>query len=141
MNRREFLQHTGAACVAVGVGACGDDPGCDTAELISANASEGLARVPSSAIESGSVRVQVEGHKILLARLDSGEVAGVSWVCPHAGCTVCFEDGAQEFNCPCHGARFATDGRVTKGPAREALREYPVSEAGGQLTIELTETP
>jgi len=144
MKRREFLKKTGAACVAVGfVPACGEDADCSDASLISAEASDGLVRLPSTALADagGSVRVQAGGHKIVLARLKSGDVTGVSWVCTHAGCTVCFEDGAQEFACPCHGSRFKPDGRRAAGPARRALQEYPVTEEGEELIIDISVTP
>ena len=67
-----------------------------------------------------------------------GDVAAVTWVCTHNGCTVCFEDGAQEFACPCHGARFTSDGRVAQGPASRPLQEYPVTEEAGEITIDVS---
>ncbi len=141
MKRRDFLQKTGVACLAAGLPAgCGEDPQCATAELLSAEVAEGLVRVPATALADagGSVRVQAAAHKILLARLQSGDVAAVTWVCTHNGCTVCFEDGAQEFACPCHGARFTSDGRVAQGPASRPLQEYPVTEEAGEITIDVS---
>ena len=141
MKRRDFLQKTGAACLAAGLPAgCGEDAQGATAELLSAEGAEGLVRVPAAALAAagGSVRVQAGGHKILLARLQSGEVAAVTWVCTHSGCTVCFEEGAQEFACPCHGSRFTADGRVAQGPASRPLQEYPVTAEGDVVTIDVS---
>ena len=47
----------------------------------------------------------------------------ISLACTHQGCIVDEKDG--KYVCPCHGAEFDLEGRVTKGPAKrdlEALR-------------------
>lgn len=57
--------------------------------------------------------------------LKSGTDEAVSLKCTHQGCTVKIaEDG--NFHCPCHGAVFASDGKVLKGPAKQALSRYQV---------------
>ena len=43
----------------------------------------------------------------------------ISLVCTHRGCTVEDKDG--KYVCPCHGAEFDLEGRVTKGPAKKDL--------------------
>jgi len=42
--------------------------------------------------------------------------------CTHLGCTV--KRSTNGFYCPCHGACFDAEGRVTAGPAREDLPWY-----------------
>ena len=43
----------------------------------------------------------------------------ISLVCTHRGCKV--EDKGDKYVCPCHGAEFDLEGRVTKGPAKKDL--------------------
>jgi cytochrome b6-f complex iron-sulfur subunit len=58
----------------------------------------------------------------------------LSAICPHLGCSV--TAAGQEFNCPCHGSRFDSNGKEKQGPANEPLRQLSI-EAGadGQLTL------
>lgn len=37
--------------------------------------------------------------------------------CPHMGCVLKYDPQERSWDCPCHGSRFAEDGRVLDGPA------------------------
>lgn len=54
----------------------------------------------------------------LLIHKEDG-LAALSLICTHLGCTL--EQDGQDFRCPCHGSRFDAAGKVTHGPATQAL--------------------
>jgi cytochrome b6-f complex iron-sulfur subunit len=51
-------------------------------------------------------------------------LSAVNPTCTHEGCTVKWKQDKNYFDCPCHDARFAIDGSVTQGPAKEPLETY-----------------
>lgn len=69
--------------------------------------------------------VDLHGDKVAAYRDDDGQVHAVSAVCTHLGCIVGWNDAERSWDCPCHGSRFDTGGKVLCGPATEALT--PVS--------------
>lgn len=85
---------------------------------------------------NGSVRISVnplrsnhqpEGtfHPILINRLPSNELITLSAECTHASCAVrTFSNTSNAHICPCHGSRFAIDGRRLAGPAPFGLDTY-----------------
>lgn len=72
------------------------------------------------------------GRSVAIFR-DAEGVYAVSRICTHLGCVVMTE--ADGFRCPCHGSRFALDGKVTKGPAPKALAWHAVTKAGAGTVL------
>ncbi len=74
------------------------------------------------------------GGPVLVIQMESEEeeseeeptmtLVALNPTCSHRGCTVDLKDG--ELVCPCHGATYDLDGKVTQGPAREDLGVYQV---------------
>jgi glycine/D-amino acid oxidase-like deaminating enzyme/nitrite reductase/ring-hydroxylating ferredoxin subunit len=60
-------------------------------------------------------------------RDEHGELHAVSARCTHLGCIVDWNHAEQTWDCPCHGSRFATDGRVLHGPALAPLEPRDLS--------------
>jgi cytochrome b6-f complex iron-sulfur subunit len=60
----------------------------------------------------------------------------LSWVCPHAGCIVPWNESEGRFHCPCHNSTFDRQGVCTGGPAPRALDLYALSVAAGAVTID-----
>jgi len=54
-----------------------------------------------------------------------GGYRSYSLVCTHLGCMV--EESEGGYSCPCHGSRFAEDGRVMQGPAVDKLPELELA--------------
>ncbi len=70
------------------------------------------------AIQRGDGKsVRVHGERLAVYRDASDDLHAVSPVCTHLGCHVRFNHAEKTWDCPCHGSRFGTDGRVLDGPA------------------------
>jgi Rieske Fe-S protein len=76
--------------------------------------------------------VEIEGEKIAVYRGQDGVVQTVSPICPHAGCVVQWNAAETTWDCPCHGSRFTTDGRVIEGPAVKRLEPVQVPVKAGR---------
>jgi cytochrome b6-f complex iron-sulfur subunit len=79
-------------------------------------------------------RVVVAGRPVLVVRTDAG-LRAFSAECTHLGCVVKWRRGRREFFCPCHGARFDSDGRVRGGPAPRPLVRLDVQEEPGRVVV------
>jgi cytochrome b6-f complex iron-sulfur subunit len=81
----------------------------------------------------GTVKIIPE-HKVRIASTPSG-IAAMSMVCTHLGCIV--SETPAGFSCPCHGSKFALDGKVLSGPAPSRLPWLAVSQAAdGTLVVD-----
>ncbi|MBH8553752.1 FAD-dependent oxidoreductase [Nostocaceae cyanobacterium CENA357] len=74
-----------------------------------------------------SEKIEYFGSADEMFAIKSGSKEAISLTCTHQGCTVKMAtDG--KFHCPCHGAVFAADGKVLKGPAQRNLSKYQVAQ-------------
>ncbi|MGY5052349.1 FAD-dependent oxidoreductase [Streptomyces sp. 900105755] len=67
--------------------------------------------------------VRLGGHQCAVHRDAGGQLQAVSAACTHLGCLVAFNRAEQAWECPCHGSRFAPDGRILQGPAVRPLQK------------------
>ncbi|HVF53551.1 MAG TPA: FAD-dependent oxidoreductase [Actinomycetota bacterium] len=80
------------------------------------------SKPPLDALAPGTgAVVKSNGRTIGAYRDEAGKLSCVSAVCTHLGCIVGFNDAEKSWDCPCHGSRFALDGRVIQGPATKDL--------------------
>merc|ERR1711977_56585 len=49
------------------------------------------------------------------------EKYGINAVCTHLGCVVPYNAVEKQFQCPCHGSRYDSTGKVVRGPAPLSL--------------------
>lgn len=59
--------------------------------------------------------------KVACYRDEDGELHKVSAVCPHLGAVVRWNESEHCWECPAHGSRFDTDGKVIQGPTNHDL--------------------
>ncbi len=93
---------------------------------------------PATAVPvAGSAAFQdpATGDPAIVVQPKAGTFLGFDAVCPHAGCTVGYDQGRVRFVCPCHGSEFnGTTGALEVGPATRGLRRIAVAEGSdGQL--------
>lgn len=99
--------------------------------LLSANARIGarfiadrLSTHTVDSIPSGEGAVVRSGvTQLAVHRDDQGQLHALSARCTHLGCIVAWNTAERTWDCPCHGSRFDTDGRVLEGPATADLEQ------------------
>lgn len=135
--RRRFLV-SAASTAAVGavsltVVGCGDVEVDELAEDVEIDLSEH----PDLQVVGKSVTIELDQIALPLAITRASEeendfiVTGTE--CNHRGCGV--ERNGDGWRCPCHGARFALDGALEKGPATEGLTPYDYEVNDGIMTV------
>jgi glycine/D-amino acid oxidase-like deaminating enzyme/nitrite reductase/ring-hydroxylating ferredoxin subunit len=77
----------------------------------------------------------IDGEKHAIYRDVEGRLHGLSPVCTHLGCDVRWNDAERTWDCPCHGSRFAPDGRVINGPATADLASKPLQKSVGTKAL------
>jgi len=81
----------------------------------------------AGALAEGDV-VEIDGSKAGIYRDDGGRLRAVSVACTHMGCAMGWNPVDRTWDCPCHGSRFAADGKVVHGPAVTPLEPVALSE-------------
>jgi cytochrome b6-f complex iron-sulfur subunit len=65
------------------------------------------------------------------------QLLAVNPKCTHQGCDVKWMAGEKKYDCPCHDAEYAADGKVLKGPATKSLAKYPAKIVGTQVLVKV----
>ena len=79
----------------------------------------------------------LEKKRLFIINADDGFYA-ISSICTHLGCNV--RKAANRFECPCHGSKFDTDGKVVSGPAPRPLSWYRMKLShSGDLMVDKAE--
>ncbi|GAB3272532.1 FAD-dependent oxidoreductase [Sinomonas notoginsengisoli] len=85
--------------------------------------------LPRLAPKEGAV-FDVGGRATAVYADADGETHALSARCTHLRCVVEFAPGSGDapptWDCPCHGSRYALDGRVIQGPAEKDLERRPL---------------
>jgi len=78
---------------------------------------------------------QFQGHPAVVLQSRPGVFVAFSAICTHLGCIIKWLPEKEEFLCPCHAGRFATDGKVLGGPPPKPLVTIPVALSGDNLLV------
>jgi menaquinol-cytochrome c reductase iron-sulfur subunit len=97
---------------------------------------------PNSPVEMAFHRNRVDGWKVIsekstawVVKQADNSVVAYGPQCTHLGCAYHWEEGKNEFLCPCHTSLFGMDGKVLAGPAPRPLDRYEVKVQGSKLLL------
>ena len=67
-----------------------------------------------------------QDQKVYIVRTQDGGFFAETAVCTHLGCITKWNPEAGQIQCPCHGSKFARDGKVEHGPAPQPLPHFAI---------------
>lgn len=70
-----------------------------------------------------------------VVKLADNRVVAYGPQCTHLGCAYHWDNGKNEFLCPCHSSLFALDGKVSAGPAPRPLDRFDIKVENNKLLI------
>ena len=80
-------------------------------------------------LQPGEGEVISSGLKKIAAYRDEQNMLHVcTAICPHLGAILQWNADEKSFDCPAHGSRFTTDGKVINGPASCDLKQLEIKE-------------
>jgi nitrite reductase/ring-hydroxylating ferredoxin subunit len=139
MHRREFLLDGCKACAALlALPALTSLEGCASSRSIAFTEEGSLIAIPVSAFADRTtavLRPKSLMDPVLVVKGSSGNYRAFQMKCTHKGQPVAL--AGEAIVCDAHGSRFDLEGRVTKGPAKAGLKEYPVTTEDGVLRVDL----
>jgi Rieske Fe-S protein len=80
-------------------------------------------------------REVVSAQSVYVNRTGDGQFEVLSAICPHLGCSVSWQKSQDEFVCPCHGGRFAADGRHVSGAPPRGMDHLHTRVNGDKLQV------
>jgi arsenite oxidase small subunit len=135
-SRRDFLQIGGtigalfAIAAALGIWSALSPSESSTPPTGNSTSSVTTSNLPSGAVANvNNLQIGVPvyfdypsaGYTNALMKKSDGSVSALSILCTHVCCQCQYDNGNQEYYCPCHGSIFDVNGNVVQGPASAKL--------------------
>lgn len=139
MNRTDFFKTTGQCfCALVVAGSASWLAGCAVSQsaVYTAAVQQTKVVVPLSLFAENKMQViKVPGwqYNLLVVQQPDQQYKALLMRCTHRGYQLTAEKNG--LHCNQHGSSFNLNGEVTKGPAAEPLKHFPVSIKDQQLLI------
>jgi cytochrome b6-f complex iron-sulfur subunit len=84
--------------------------------------------------KAGTVRYFLDGR--FYVSVEGSQLVALYQKCPHLGCRVPFCDSSKQFECPCHGSVFNTEGEYLQGPAPRGMDRFDVTVEDGHVMVD-----
>lgn len=153
-SRRQFLQLAALAGGVALVGGCAKSSSPDLATSPASSNGLGGTYHPIEAVAKSDHSILIpgggklapgtalafqvpSGNPGLLFVTKDGKFKAISALCTHQGCTVKWQGSDKDLICPCHGSKFALNGKVELGPATIPLPTYAAHKQGDDAIISL----
>jgi cytochrome b6-f complex iron-sulfur subunit len=154
IKRRSFVKYFSvgwlAACFPVALAACapkGDKSEAKTdastedkgnaSKTTGAKTADGFIAVGTVAQLDKAGYLQTSTVAVSRDPANPKQLLAVSPKCTHKGCDVKWSAGDKKYGCPCHDAKFAANGKVLKGPAKDPLPTYTAKIVGTQVLVKV----
>jgi Rieske Fe-S protein len=138
-SRRDFLKLAGMTLAVIATESIGfaDDDGDEgnQGSIITAVGKGQIDVGPVSSFKLDSMTDKTAMAGVMISRTVKGLIA-LAPICTHQGCDTKFSGAAAQHICPCHGARFASDGAVMNGPARAPLSRYAITLKNHRVIVD-----
>ncbi|MEB3342083.1 ubiquinol-cytochrome c reductase iron-sulfur subunit [Okeania sp.] len=151
MERRTFLNWVGvgmlSSFIPVAIAACqstqtNNSPANKTATKIDTSIREdgfqALGTVEQLETEGEIIDRRNAAKPVIIFRNpDTNDLVAINPMCTHQGCTVKLDLEGKQLACPCHGSKFAFDGKVMNPPATENLDIFAVKQEDNLLLVKV----
>ena len=77
----------------------------------------------------------VNSYGGFIVRKSESDLLALSNRCTHLSCSVNWDEGRQEYVCPCHDAQFDMEGNVNAGPPPTPLDHFETKVEEGNLFV------
>lgn len=81
------------------------------------------------------VMAEYGDDRIFVVRVADNDVRAFDVACPHARCTLFYNEEADRFDCPCHGSAFTLTGQRIEGPAPRGMVEAATEVVNGEVVV------
>ncbi|MGJ5672800.1 MAG: ubiquinol-cytochrome c reductase iron-sulfur subunit [Nostochopsis sp.] len=142
MNRREFIGWVGVGSLAsslpVVIAACSSRTNSPSTTTNPRTDGFQVAGTLTDLDKNGQLlNEETAAGKVLVIKEpgNTSKVIAVNPTCTHKGCIVGWNKNQNAFVCPCHGSKYASDGKVINGPAEQPLSTFTAKVEGNEVLV------